>query len=158
MKKGTIVDSTLISLPSSTKNQEHRRDPEAHQVKKGNAWYLGCKARIGVNKNSGLVHTVKVTDAHVHDVTTTPKLLNGEEAVVYEDSGYPGAAKREGAVTQNHTGKKIRYQISRAHLRCRKACSFQGATQRQTRSAKTDRKTEYHVRFGERDILGVVSP
>lgn len=87
LKKGTIVDSTLISSPSSTKNQEHKRDPEAHQVKKGNAWHFGYKAHIGVDQDSGLVHTVKVTPANVHDVTVTPELLNGEETVVYGDSG-----------------------------------------------------------------------
>lgn len=85
LKKGTIVDSTLIASPSSTKNQEHKRDPEAHQVKKGNAWHFGYKAHIGVDQDSGLVHTVKVTPANVHDVTVTPELLNGEETVVYGD-------------------------------------------------------------------------
>ena len=53
LKKGTIVDSTIISAPSSTKNKEKKRDPDAHSVKKGNAWYFGCKAHIGVDKDSG---------------------------------------------------------------------------------------------------------
>ena len=113
LKKGTIVDSTLISSPSSTKNQEHKRDPEAHQVKKGNAWHFGYKAHIGVDQDSGLVHTVKVTPANVHDVTVTPELLNGEETVVYGDSGYLGADKRDDAVLKNHSGKKIHYKINR---------------------------------------------
>ena len=55
LKKGTIVDSTIISAPSSTKNQKKKRDPDAHQVKKGNTWHFGYKAHIGVDRDSGLV-------------------------------------------------------------------------------------------------------
>ena len=69
LKKGTIVDSTIIAAPSSTKNQENQRDPDAPQVKKGNTWYFGYKAHIGVDKDTGLVHTVKVTGANVHEKT-----------------------------------------------------------------------------------------
>ena len=113
MKKGTIVDSTIIAAPSSTKNQEKHRDPDAHQVKKGNEWHFGYKAHVGVDKDSGLVHTVKVTAANVHDVTMVPKLLTGYETAVYGDSGYLGAAKRDDAVTENKSGKRIRYKLNR---------------------------------------------
>ena len=97
LKKGTIVDSTIISAPSSTKNKEKKRDPDAHQVKKGNTWHFGYKAHVGVDKDSGLVHTVEATPANVHDVTQTSSLLTGEEDVVYGDSGYLGAGNREDA-------------------------------------------------------------
>ena len=113
LKKGTIVDSTIIAAPSSTKNQKKQRDPDAHQVKKGNTWHFGYKAHIGVNKDSGLVHTIEVTAANVHDVTMTAKLLTGEETVVYGDSGYLGASKREDAILKNHSGKRIRYKLNR---------------------------------------------
>lgn len=113
LKKGTIVDSTIIAAPSSTKNQKKERDPDAHQVKKGNAWHFGYKAHIGADKDSGLVRTVEVTGANVHDVTMVPKLLTGEETVVYGDSGYLGAEKREDAVTHNTDGKKIKYKTNR---------------------------------------------
>ena len=113
LKKGTIVDSTIIAAPSSTKNQKKERDPDARQTKKGNTWYFGYKAHIGVDKDSGLVHTVEVTGANVHDVTMVPKLLTGEESVVYGDSGYLGAEKREDAVTHNVNGKKIQYKTNR---------------------------------------------
>lgn len=113
LKKGTIVDSTIISAPSSTKNKDKQRDKDAHQVKKGNAWHFGYKAHIGVDKDSGLVHTVEVTGANTHDVTMVPKLLTGEEEVVYGDSGYLGAEKREDAVTKNASGKKIKYKTNR---------------------------------------------
>ncbi len=113
LKKGTIVDSTIICAPSSRKNQEKKRDPEAHSTKKGKNYYFGYKAHIGVDKDTGLVHTVKATAAHVHDVTVTPELLTGEEETVYGDSGYLGAEKREDAVVRNKNGKKIRYKINR---------------------------------------------
>ena len=113
LKKGTIVDSTIISAPSSTKNKERKRDPEAHQTKKGNTWYFGYKAHIGVDRDSGLVHTVKATSANVHDVSMTPELLHGEEEIVNGDSGYIGADKRPDAIVRNNKGKKIRYQINR---------------------------------------------
>lgn len=79
LKKGTIVDSTIISAPSSTKNANRQRDPEAHQVKKGNMWYFGYKAHAGVDETSGLVHTLKVTPANQHDVTMTAELMHGDE-------------------------------------------------------------------------------
>ena len=75
LKKGTIVDSTIISAPSSTKNKEKKRDPDAHQVKKGNTWHFGYKAHIGVDKDSGLVHTVKATPANVHDVSVLSRVM-----------------------------------------------------------------------------------
>ena len=113
LKKGTIVDSTIIEAPSSTKNQKKERDPDAHQVKKGNAWHFGYKAHIGVDKDSGLVHTLKVTSANVHDVSMTSQLLTGDENVVYGDSGYVGAEKREDAILSNNSGKKIKYKTNR---------------------------------------------
>lgn len=120
LKKGTIVDSALIEAPSSTKNRERKRDPEAHQVKKGNAWHFGYKAHIGVDKDSGLVHHVKVTAGNVSDVVMTSGLLTGEEQTVHGDSGYLGAGKREDAITHNDHGKKIKYAINRRPSQIRK--------------------------------------
>ena len=113
LKKGTIVDSTIISAPSSTKNKDKKRDPDAHQTKKGNTWHFGYKAHIGVDRDSGLVHTVKATSANVHDVSMTSELLHGEEETVNGDSGYVGAEKREDAIVRNNKGKKICYRINR---------------------------------------------
>ena len=113
LKKGTIVDSTFIDAPSSTKNRKKERDPEAHSAKKGNTWHFGYKAHIGVDKDTGIVHSVEVTGANVHDVTIVPRLLNGEEESVYGDSGYLGVDKREEAVTRNKAGKRIKYRINR---------------------------------------------
>ena len=97
LKTGTVVDATLIAAPSSTKNSTGERDPEMHQTKKGNQWHFGMKAHIGVDADSGLVHTVIGTAANVHDVTQGHDLLHGEESVVFADAGYRGAEKREEA-------------------------------------------------------------
>jgi IS5 family transposase len=94
LKTGTVVDSTLSAAPSSTKNSTGERDPEMHQTKKGNQWHLGMKAHIGVDADSGLVHTVIGTAANVNDVTQGHGLLHGEETVVFADAGYQGSVKR----------------------------------------------------------------
>jgi IS5 family transposase len=95
LKTGTVVDATLIAAPSSTKNDTGERDPEMHQTKKGNQWHFGMKAHIGVDAESGLVHTVTTTAANAHDVTQAHALLHGQEEVVFADSGYRGVEKRE---------------------------------------------------------------
>ena len=94
MRQGTSVDATLIAAPSSTKNKEGKRDPEMHQTKKGNQWYFGMKVHAGVDKDSGLIHSVVVTAANVHDLRPAADLLHGDEEVVYADAGYQGIAKR----------------------------------------------------------------
>ena len=97
LKAGTVVDATLIAAPSSTKNAGGQRDPEMHQSKKGNQWYFGMKAHIGVDAESGLVHTVKGTAGNISDVVEANSLLHGQEQVVFADSGYQGAHKRADA-------------------------------------------------------------
>lgn len=94
LKSGTVVDATLIAAPPSTKNRTGERDPEMHQTQKGNQWHFGMKAHIGVDADSGLVHTVIGTAANVNDVTQGHGLLHGEETDVFADAGYQGAAKR----------------------------------------------------------------
>src|SRR5471032_2754760 len=91
---GTIVDATIIHAPSSTKNSSGKRDPEMHQVKKGNQWYFGMKAHIGVDAESGFVHTVVGTAANVSDITQAGALLHGEETAAFADAGYQGVHKR----------------------------------------------------------------
>jgi IS5 family transposase len=95
LREGTIVDATLIAAPPSTKNKTGKRDSEMHQVKKGNQWHFGMKAHIGVDANSGLVHTVIGTAANVSDVTQAQALLHGDETDVFGDAGYQGVEKRE---------------------------------------------------------------
>jgi IS5 family transposase len=87
---GTIVDATIINAPPSTKNEEKARDPEMHQTRKGNQWYFGMKAHIGVDSKSKVIHSVVVTAANVHDSQVLGDLLHGEETRVWGDSAYTG--------------------------------------------------------------------
>jgi transposase, IS5 family len=110
---GTIVDATIIHAPSSTKNREQQRDPEMHQTKKGNQWYFGMKAHVGVDSKSKLVHTALVTAAHVADATVLPELLHGEETRVWGDQAYRGQTEIIRACApraQDHTHKRYRYK------------------------------------------------
>ena len=107
LRQGTIVDATLINAPSSTKNKDGKRDPEMHQTKKGNQYYFGMKAHIGVDDESGLVHSVVGTAANVADVTQVDKLLHGEENVICADAGYTGVEKRA-----EHDGREVIWQVA----------------------------------------------
>ena len=107
LRQGTIVDATLIHAPSSTKNKEGKRDPAMHQTRKGNQYYFGMKAHIGVDEKSGLVHSVVGTAANVADVTQVDKLLHGEESTVSADAGYTGVEKRA-----EHADRKVIWQIA----------------------------------------------
>ncbi|WP_444926027.1 IS5 family transposase [Microbulbifer sp. TRSA002] len=95
LREGTIVDATIISAPTSTKNKKKERDPEMHQTKKGNQWHFGMKMHIGVDDVLGVIHSIDTTAANSHDVTTTERVLHGEEKRIWGDSGYIGAEKRE---------------------------------------------------------------
>jgi IS5 family transposase len=94
LKRGSIVDATIIAAPSSTKNSTGERDTEMHQTKKGNQWHFGMKAHIAVDAESGLVHTVTSTAANKADVEQVADLLHGKEEQVWADSGYRGAQAR----------------------------------------------------------------
>ena len=88
LKRGTMVDATIIAAPSSTKNADNERDPEMHQTKKGNQWYFGMKVHVGADVNSGLVHTVSVTPANVSDINQLPHLVREDDRAVFGDKGY----------------------------------------------------------------------
>ena len=90
ISNGTIVDATIISAPSSTKNKDGKRDPEMHQAAKGHQWYFGMKAHIGVDSQTKLVHTVLASAANVHDSLALPHLLHGNETRVWGDQAYRG--------------------------------------------------------------------
>jgi IS5 family transposase len=88
LKGGTIVDATILSAPSSTKNRDGKRDPEMSSTQKNGDWHFGMKAHIGVDAEHGLVHTVKTTTASVHDSQVFTELTHGEESVIAGDSAY----------------------------------------------------------------------
>lgn len=95
LREGTIVDATIISAPTSTKNQSGQRDPEMHQTRKGNEWHFGMKMHIGVDETFGVIHSVETTPANTHDITQTKHLLHGQEDTCWGDAGYLGVEKRE---------------------------------------------------------------
>lgn len=90
VNNGTIVDATIIHAPSSTKNDFGERDPEMHQTRKGNQWYFGMKAHIGVDSKARIVHSFVATAANVHDGRVLRSLLHGSETRVWGDSAYHG--------------------------------------------------------------------
>jgi transposase, IS5 family len=90
LREGSIVDASIIDAPSSTKNQEGKRDPEMHQTRKGKQWFFGMKMHIGVDDTLGLIHSLETTPANVHDLNVVDRLLHGEEERVFGDSGYRG--------------------------------------------------------------------
>jgi len=112
LREGTIVDATIINAPSSTKNHDHARDQEMKQTKKGNQWYFGMKAHVGTDSQTGLAHTVVVTDAGVHDSQVMDELLHGEEAAVYGDRAYVNEKKR-----QEYEERGIRWRVKRKACR-----------------------------------------
>jgi IS5 family transposase len=110
---GTIVDATIIHAPSSTKNQKQERDPEMHQTKKGQQWYFGMKAHVGVDSQTKLIHSAVATAAHVADSTVLPDLLHGAETKVWGDQAYRGQSEaiREAAPrARDLTNKRYRYK------------------------------------------------
>ena len=95
LREGTIVDATIINAPSSTKNEMRKRDTEMKQTKKGNQWYFGMKAHVGTESKRGLVHSIVVTNAGVHDSQVMDDLLHGEERAVYGDKAYANTGKSQ---------------------------------------------------------------
>jgi IS5 family transposase len=112
LREGTIVDATIINASSSTKNREKKRDGEMKQTKKGNQWYFGMKAHVGTDTGKGLVHSIVVTDAGVHDSQVMDELLRGEEAAVYGDRAYTSEKKRK-----EYEERGIKWRINRKACR-----------------------------------------
>lgn len=111
MRGGSIVDATIIAAPSSTKNATGARDPEMRQTKKGNQWYFGMKAHIGVDAGTGYTHTVTATSANVHDLDQAPSLVRADDDVVYADAGYQGVEKRPDITADEHLSN-VRFQVA----------------------------------------------
>ncbi len=95
LKEGTIVDASIMEAPTSTKNRKRERDPEMKQTRKGKQWHFGMKLHVGVDDQSGLVHSLATTPANRHDLTASEQLLHREEVRGWGDAGYRGMEKRE---------------------------------------------------------------
>jgi transposase, IS5 family len=148
LKRGSIVDATIIAAPSSTKNAEGERDPEMHQTKKGNQWYFWVKAHIGVDADSGLVHTVTTTAANDADVEVVDELLHGKEEVVHADAGYTGADKRAAR-------KNLTWQIAAKRGRIKAmqdGCAKHALEKREKAKASVRAKVEHPFRVIKRQF------
>jgi IS5 family transposase len=118
MRGGSIVDATIVAAPSSTKNAEGKRDPEMHQVKKGNQWYFGERLHIGTDAGSGYIHSVEVTAANAEERGQVPNLVREDDEVVYGDAGYCGMEKREEIKNDPHLSSIIwRTNTKKAYAR-----------------------------------------
>jgi len=126
LKQGTIVDATIINAPSSTKNKQRQRDPDMHQTRKGKQWFFGMKAHIGVDANTGVIHSLITTPANRHDVTQAGELLHGDEEYVFGDSGYQGVDKRE-----EHEDREVEWHIA-----------MKPGQRKQLTDSEADRETE----------------
>lgn len=112
LSTGTIVDATIIHAPSSTKNAAQARDPEMHQTKKGNQWYFGMRAHVGVDSRSKVIHAVVATAANVADATILPDLLHGDETRVWGDQAYRGqreAIRAHAPCARDFTNRRYRH-------------------------------------------------
>ena len=133
---GTIVDATIINAPSSTKNAEKARDPEMHQTKKGNQWYFGMKAHIGVDSRTKLIHAAVATPANVADSTVLPDLLHGKETRVWGDQAYRGqravirqhAPKAQDFINRRYRHRGVVDEVERAKNRTKSKVRARGRT------------------------------
>lgn len=148
MSKGTIVDGSFISAPSSTKNKTKSRDPEMASGKKGNTWHFGMKVHIGVDKTTGIVHSLTTTPANVHDICETDKLRRESDNEVIGDSGYLGMEKRDTADPEHVT-----YQAAKRYSQRKKMSERGQAMQKRLTSVRCKVEHVFHrvkVQFGYR--------
>ena len=136
---GTIVDASIMEAPSSTKNEKKERDPEMHQTKKGDQWHFGMKVHIGVDAESGYVHTITGTPANVHDVTEAHNLVRKDDTEVYGDSGYTGLERREEIKDDPHLSN-IEYHINR------RPSSIKKLLEEEQKQARAEEKEKSSIR------------
>lgn len=141
LSRGTIVDATIIAAPSSTKNADRARDPEMHQVKKGNEWHFGMKAHLGVDSQSKVIHAVVVTPANTADCKVLDRLLHGEETRVYGDQAYK---------SQGHV---IRSKAPRAKDFTNRQCKWK---HRIDQAIKAKNRTKSRIRARVEHSIGVI--
>ena len=138
LREGTIVDASIIEAPSSTKNGAGERDPQMRQTKKGNEWHFGMKVHVGVDSETGVVHSMSTTSANVHDVTEAHRLLHGGEKRVWGDAGYQGVAKRE-----ENEGLEVEWRVAMRPGRRRQLEPGSEAAVKERRKASIRAKVEH---------------
>jgi len=145
LKEGTIIEASIISAPTSTKNRDNARDPEMHQTKKGNEWHFGMKMHIGVDETYGIVHSLTTTSANVHDIIETARLLHGDEENIWADAGYQGAHKR-----LEHKGRDVDWQIAMRPGKRRQLIAGSEDEEIETAKASVRAKVEHPFRYVKR--------
>jgi IS5 family transposase len=145
LREGSIVDATIISAPTSTKNKSGKRDPEMHQVKKGNEWHFGMKMHIGVDDALGLIHSVSTTAANAHDITQADQLLHGKEQRIWGDAGYRGVEKRP-----EHQDRDVDWHIAMRPGKRRQLPEGGAEAQAETVKAQVRAKVEHPFRYIKR--------
>ena len=148
--KGTIVDGSFIEAPSSTKNADKKRDPEMHSAKKGNNWHFGMKMHIGVDKATGIIHTVITTPANVHDVTKADELRRPDDWEVIGDSGYLGMEKRDSADPE-----RVTYTAAKRYSQRKKLSAERIADEKLLSSIRCKVEHAFHrikVQFGYKKV------
>ena len=149
MRGGTIVDATIIAAPSSTKNATGTRDPQMHQTRKGNQWYFGMKAHIGVDAGTGYVHTVTGTAANVPDIVQAYKLMRADDTDGWGDAGYLGVDKREEITGDGHLSQ-ITWHVAARKGQVAKMHPHERAIE--TRKASLRAKVEHPFLILKRDF------
>ena len=149
LREGTIVDASIIEAPSSTKNGAGERDPQMRQTKKGNEWRFGMKVHIGVDAETGVVHSMSTTSANVHDVTEAHRLLHGGEKRVWGDAGYQGVAKRD-----ENRGLDVEWRVAMRPSRRRQLERGSEAAVEERRKASITGQGGASVSVGEADASG----
>lgn len=139
LKSGTIVDATIVSAPTSTKNAAQERDPEMHQVKKHKQWYFGMKVHVGASKQ-GLVHSLTTGPAHEADITRLDELVHGAEDELYGDQAYWSEDHRQHC---RYAG--IRYRVNRRPNRYQPLSAYQKAINRSRSRRRAHGEFAFHV-------------
>ena len=145
VRRGTIVDATIISAPSSTRNRRGARDPEMHRTKKGKEWHFGMKADIGVDAETGLVHSMTTTAANVHDLTEAERLLHGGERWVWTDAGYRGIERRV-----ENAGSGVEWRVAMGVSKRRQLNPGSMDAQREKQKASVRAKVEHPFLYVKR--------
>ena len=145
VREGSIVDASIISAPTSTKNKARERDPQMHQTKKGNEWYFGMKMHIGVDYALGLIHSIATTSANVHDITQADQLLHGDECCIWGDAGYQGIEKRE-----EHKDREVDWLIAMRPGKRQQLCEHSDEAEMETLKAQVRAKVEHPFRYIKR--------
>ena len=96
------------------------------------------KVHIGVDSETGVVHSMSTTSANVHDVTEAHRLLHGREKRVWGDAGYQGVAKRD-----DNRGLDVEWRVAMRPSRRRQLERGSEAAVEERRKASIRAKVEH---------------